>query len=234
MTSLMLPNHFHGRTKNALLQIPNSWREVIDARRMKLLPWVQRSLKDGPVIVSLNETRCVMSNAKVIRFHECMIKVPIECKAGKGVYPLATFVDDEISLVRGYLMGFSKKIVDAVSFDTLQSFVFEDIMTVHLQNDIFNRRLTESVMELRDKINDVLSPGFILGREIDLGDGVYARGYWKLPTVNHVIHQERWLNVENSIVRINSTDYPVSALKETEDSFTIESLDLASYQDAVS
>lgn len=46
-----------------------------------------------------------------VYYHEVLLKLPVQTRRGLRVFPVRTWVDNELSLVRGYLLGFNKYFV---------------------------------------------------------------------------------------------------------------------------
>lgn len=108
--AIRLPNAFASRSRTVLLD----FERPVDLRPLAAagVPQVLTSqLTTDRLLVTSAVARSTISDEESIEFSEILIKVPIAIGGGLHLFPVVTFVDHEDSLVRGYLLGFHKRLL---------------------------------------------------------------------------------------------------------------------------
>lgn len=97
-----------------------------------------------------------------IEYKEVIIKVPVVYKGDNYIFPVISFVSNELSLIRGFYMGFNKELSTSCFFDEKKvQLDFKDFL--HLRIDYFIEDETNEAMA------KILKYPFLLIRNFDIG-----------------------------------------------------------------
>lgn len=143
---IILPNKFSGINLTVDLKSTNDYwdfstafrdKEYIDNRILK------QSKNTRHLYVTFSRMISNVNKYKKISYHEVIFKLPVEIDKKKYIYPLISYVDDELSFTRGVYLGYYKKLVNnnAIKFNerkvmfNFQESMFEiDYLTKNQKN----------------------------------------------------------------------------------------------------
>jgi hypothetical protein len=72
---------------------------------------VLAQLRTDHIVVTYSDVSSSISPAASIEYREILVKIPVSFMGRDFVFPLLTWVSNEYSLIRGYLLGFQKRMI---------------------------------------------------------------------------------------------------------------------------
>ncbi|MER6379910.1 hypothetical protein [Streptomyces sp. NPDC001127] len=172
--SVVLPNEFSCIARTAVFDES----EPVDFRHLAQ-PGVPAGLVEQlqvkRFLVTTSRVHSTVSKHHAIDFVETLIKIPVVLYGRWYLYPVVTFVDNEYSLIRGYLLGFNK-VFAAKSQGCHPLTLVQPGLDVDFRAD---KECGSTVPELPTEQNY----GLLLWTDYSIGEGVRSRGF-----ANPIIH----------------------------------------------
>jgi hypothetical protein len=104
--AIHLPNQFACTTRTVVVDGPA--HDLRGFAQSGLPTELTRQLVVGRFLLSTAVVRSTVTADDEIHFAETLLKVPVEIAGQRRLFPVATWVTHEYSLIRGYLLGFNK------------------------------------------------------------------------------------------------------------------------------
>jgi len=108
--AIRLPNHFESQNRTAVLKAE---RPVDFTQWVGLVPpdELAGQLTSRNFLVTFSRVLSTINSESSIAYREVLVKVPVTYRGVDYLYPVLTWVDDEYSLIRGFLLGFHKRFI---------------------------------------------------------------------------------------------------------------------------
>lgn len=129
-----LPNYVKSVNHNFLCQFSESI--VFDNIINVALPEkFKESITGKEFMITIAKNYTKFNDKWESEYNEIIIKVLVEYKSEMYVYPVLTLVDDELSLIRGYLLGFEKYWLCNLALKPQNIFYSDDRLTIDFKID---------------------------------------------------------------------------------------------------
>lgn len=165
-------------------------------------------------VVTTSQVESTTSEQHSIRFAETIVKVPVHWGGEDFLFPVVTFVDNEHSLIRGYLLGFHK--------------VFA---APEAGTDGLVLQVGDLALDLRAEPSpaDWASPDippehgypFLLWTDYSLAPGVSSHGYRRLTAESYARHSVSAMRPAHPEQRIAGRQVTARMMYEIRDSFVL-------------
>ncbi|MFJ6780859.1 acetoacetate decarboxylase family protein [Streptomyces yangpuensis] len=209
--SIILPNEFTCVSRTAVFDEP----EPVDFRHLAQVgvpDVLMEQLRTGRFLVTMSRAESTVSAHHSIGFTETLIKIPVRLGDRNYLYPVVTYVDHEYSLLRGYLLGFNKRLTQPAS-DA------DPLMLTLSGLDLDLREIPDSVaaVDLPPEQNDPL----LLWTDYSVGENARSRGFGTLEIAGYVSKGVRELRCARVRQTVAGQDVAARRLYEIEDAFTV-------------
>jgi hypothetical protein len=210
--SINLPNGFSCVARTAVFEE----RDPVDFRH-----WASTGLPDELVdqlqvrrfLVTTSTVESTVSGDCSITFTETILKIPVNVMGQDYLFPVATFVDHEYSLIRGYLLGFNKIFVSRMPGD--------DLLTLTIPGYDLDFRGRE-VADLADvQLPKEHDHPFLLWTDYSVGVGAQSHGYATLVVEDYSRSSLRALVVARERQTVASRVLTPQRMYEIRDTFVI-------------
>lgn len=210
--SIVLPNSFSCMARSAFFDEA----EPIDFRSL-VPPGLPNEVSDQLVarrfLVTTSHVQSTVSAYHSIHFTETLVKIPVQMAGEDFLFPVVTYVDNEYSLIRGYLLGFNKVYASPTSDSGGLALVMPGL-------DLDLREKAGSRSENPDIPHEQQYP-MLLWTEYSLGEHVSSHGFQRLTMENYVRHGLFGFDAARSTQQLVDREVEVSQLYGLHDRFVV-------------
>lgn len=213
-----LPNKFWGINVTMELNTLDSkdWKKLISINKT-INTTIQEKLysSNRKVYITFSSMKSTINSAECIEYHEVILKLPLVINGSEYVFPIISFVDNEMSFLRGTFLGYYKKLLDFGSIYVKNS-------EVGINSTILNVSCHYSKDGCKDVVPDFNKP-FVLNGTV--GKNELDEKCYTLKVRNYI---QKYLceadKSDSSDVVLFGKKYSIENIWVSEDSFVLEGL----------
>lgn len=178
-----LPNSFKGENFHFVLKADKiDLRDIFPSYYPKA--FVQKFKSISNLMISFSNMTSTLNSNESIDFNEIIMKVPIEINNTVYMVPIISFVNNEFSYLRGYLMGFYKKLNKINYFDENK---------IQFRNEILDVDINLKG-EFENSECNLLAFPFLLYRSFNIDNKISAKNFCVLNTSeNYEITKKKFI-----------------------------------------
>ncbi len=189
---LRFPNEFSGDnySVNVVLNEFYDFRDLLKEKN-------DLNLFTNEIIITFSKMKSTINEIEHINYYEVIFKIVVKKNDKKYLFPLITFVNNEISLIRGYFLGFYKIMDNTIIINENKLYINNQYVQINL--DI--KKISENEHIKNDFIENLTYP-FLLYKNFFFSNKINEKGYYTLKCKDSTNEFISYNNIENKDINL--------------------------------